>query len=74
MTIRPPCLNPGAPLNDCAAALYAAQVHNHVDLTGPWAGWRLRGRDLVTPDGQRISPQRLAGLLWRDESEQRLAN
>jgi hypothetical protein len=44
-----------------------------MDLTGPWAGWRLRGRELVSPDGQRICPQRLLGLLWREESERRLA-
>ena len=61
--MRPPCLSPGAPMNECASARYASQVHNHVDLTGPWAGWRLRGRDLVSPDGERISPQRLTGLL-----------
>lgn len=44
---------------------------NHVTLTGPWAGWRLAGRDLVAPDRQRISPERLRGLLWREESEAR---
>lgn len=62
-----------SPLNDCSAALYDAQVHNRIDLTGPWVGWRLRGRELVSPDGQRMSPQRLIGLLWREESEKRLA-
>jgi hypothetical protein len=29
---------------------------NHVQLTGPWAGWRLAGRDLVSPAGERVQP------------------
>ena len=33
----------------------------------------MAGRDLVAPDGQRINPQRLAGLMWRDAQELRLA-
>ena len=40
-----------------------------VDFDGDWHGWRLRGRHLVSPDGQRITRTRLEGLLWRDESE-----
>ncbi|MBE0315027.1 NAD(P)H-dependent oxidoreductase [Xanthomonas citri pv. punicae] len=31
---------------------------------GPWAGWRLAGRDLVAPTGERIPERRLRGLLW----------
>lgn len=73
MDTRPPCWPEGQPPNACAAALYAAKVHNHTELHGPWAGWQLRGRDLVAPDGQRISPERLRGLLWRQESEDRVA-
>ena len=26
-------------------------MRNHVRLHGPWAGWRLAGRDLVSPEG-----------------------
>lgn len=44
-----------------------------LDLIGEWYGWRLRGRHLVSPDGERITPERLRGLLWRDGSELRLA-
>ena len=44
-----------------------------IDLTEDWYGWRLRGRHLVSPDGQRMTRGRLAGLLWRDEMELRLA-
>lgn len=50
-----------------------AQVHQWIDLAGQWQGWKLRGRELVAPDGQRMSAQRLRGLLWRDEMELRRA-
>lgn len=73
MNTKPPCWRKGQRPNACAAALYDAQVHNHLQLHGPWAGWQLRGRDLVAPDGQRISPERLRGLLWRQDSEDRVA-
>lgn len=40
-----------------------------------WAGWRFTetGRQLVSPHGQRFTPERLAGLAWRIEAESRLA-
>ena len=41
----------------------AWKVHGALDLEGAWLGWRLRGRDLVSPDGDRISPERLRGLM-----------
>lgn len=44
-----------------------------IDLTDEWYGWRLRGRHLVSPDGERITRERLDGLLWRDAMELRLA-
>lgn len=44
-----------------------------IDLTGEWYGWRVRGRYLVSEDGQRIPQERLRGLLFRDASELRLA-
>jgi hypothetical protein len=44
-----------------------------MDFTEDWYGWRLRGRHLVSPDGQRMTRRRLEGLLWRDEMELRLA-
>jgi hypothetical protein len=31
-----------------------------------WYGWRLRGRHLVSDDGQRMTIDRLRGLLWGD--------
>ena len=70
--MRPPCWPDGQPCpNDCAAQLYERIVHNHTPLTGPWAGWRLAGRDLVSPAGDRIAPERLRGLLWRQQTEAR---
>lgn len=52
---RPPCWPMGAPCpNSCAQDLHRRVVTNHVELTGPWAGWRLAGRDLVAPSGERI--------------------
>ncbi|WP_407351559.1 DUF3653 domain-containing protein [Luteimonas sp. R10] len=50
---------------------YDRVVHNRCALHGPWKGWRLAGRDLVSPTGVRMSPQRLEGLAWRLELEQR---
>lgn len=44
-----------------------------MDLTDEWHGWRIRGRWLIDPDGQRIPLNRLRGLLWRDELELRRA-
>lgn len=54
-------------------AHYDRTVHNRTPLYGPWAGWRMAGRDLVAPDGARINPERLRGLAWRDEMELRRA-
>lgn len=71
---RPPCWPVGQPCpNPCAAALYDRTVYNRQHLSGPWTGWRMAGRELVSPDGDRITPERLRGLLWRQASEQRLA-
>lgn len=72
--MRPPCWPDGKPCpNTCAGDLHRRIVDNHVDLTGPWAGWRLRGRDLVSPTGDRVSPERMRGLMFRQQAEARLA-
>ena len=44
-----------------------------LDFDHEWYGWRLRGRHLVSPDGKRMTQERLRGLLWRDELELRRA-
>lgn len=71
--MQPPCLSPGVPMNDCARNLYAEKVLGHVDLSADWSGWRLRGRWLVSPEGERINPERLRGILFREAGEQRVA-
>lgn len=48
-------------------------MSDFVDFDGEWHGWRLRGRHLVSPSGQRITRERLNGLLFRDELELRRA-
>ena len=45
----------------------------NIDFDGEWYGWRLRGRHLVSEDGQRMTIERLRGLMWRDKMELRLA-
>lgn len=69
--MEPLCLIPGQPVNACARKIYAEKVLGHVDLSGDWAGWRLRGRWLISPEGDRINPQRLRGLMFRESHEQR---
>ncbi|HJR73606.1 MAG TPA: DUF3653 domain-containing protein [Luteimonas sp.] len=43
------------------------------DTPPEWRGFRFAGRYLVTPDGDRMTPQRLRGLAWRDAMELRRA-
>ncbi|WP_426282191.1 DUF3653 domain-containing protein [Lysobacter soli] len=43
-----------------------------MDFEDEWNGWRLRGRHLVSDDGQRMTIERLRGLMWRDKMELRL--
>jgi len=40
-----------------------------------WIGWRWSdsGRYLISPDGDKITAERLKGLLWRDHMELRRA-
>jgi len=59
---RPPCWPDAEPCPNNCAALHEREVYNHLDLTGPWQGWRFRGRYLVSPDGSRLTPERLLGL------------
>lgn len=42
-------------------------------LEGSFQGYRVSGNYIIAPDGQRITPTRLEGLLWRDAMELRLA-
>ena len=57
-----------------AESEYARVVHNKTPLYGPWAGWRMAGSWLVSPDGIRYTPERLRGMAWRQEASNRLNN
>jgi len=59
------------PLHRATTCTSARNRRHHQHLGGPWAGWRMAGRVLVSPDGDRITPERLRGLLWRHTLEQR---
>lgn len=69
--MQPPCLMPRVPLNECAKRLYAEKVLGHVDLGAEFAGWRIRGRWMISPDGDRITVERLRGLLFLELNERR---
>lgn len=47
-------------------------VYNKTALHGPWSGWRMAGRELVSPDGLRFTTERLRGLAFRLDAEARL--
>lgn len=55
-----------------SAAHHERVVHNRMPLYGPWQGWRMAGRDLVSPSGDRINQRRLVGILWVERCRQRL--
>jgi hypothetical protein len=43
-----------------------------VDLT-EWYGWKQRGRYLVSPEGDRLTLERMKGIAWRLDMEARLS-
>lgn len=71
--MQPPCLVPDIPMNHCARRLYDEKVLGHIDLGGDWAGWRLRGKWLISPDGDRINPLRMRGILFREAGDKRIS-
>ena len=44
-----------------------------VDLTGEWYGWKQRGRYLVSPEGDKLTLERMKGIAWRLDMEARLS-
>jgi len=71
---RPPCWPEGQPCpNACAEQYRNRVIRNQTPLYGEWAGWRMAGRCLVSPDGDRISPERLRGILFAEAGRQHLA-
>ncbi|MGS1079136.1 DUF3653 domain-containing protein [Pseudoxanthomonas beigongshangi] len=43
-----------------------------IDLDGEWYGWKQRGRYLVSPEGDRLTLERMKGLSWRLHMEERV--
>jgi len=50
---------------------YQVQVLGHLDLGNEWAGWRLRGKFLISPNGDRVMPGRLIGILVTESLRKR---
>lgn len=70
--LRPACWPEGQPCpNACARAQHERIVHNRHELQGPWHGWRFAGRELISPEGDRINAERLRGLLFAESLRQR---
>ncbi len=60
----PPCLQVLG-MNRCVRALYEWEVRGNEPLNGAWAGWRIAGDELVSPDGVRLT----LGMVKRLEYE-----
>lgn len=71
---QPPCYLRGTKPNACARALHDWNTAGIGPPHGPWQGWRIAGRSLVSPDGARLPVNRVLGLTWRQDAEQRIAN
>jgi hypothetical protein len=50
---------------------YDRIVYGKTVLYGHWVGWRIAGRDIISPDGDRICPERLRGLLFTERNRSR---
>lgn len=59
-------------VDQCTELIYALMVHNKTPLYGPWQGWRMAGRELVSPDGTRFTTERLRGMAWQQDASNRL--
>ncbi|HMB57479.1 MAG TPA: DUF3653 domain-containing protein [Arenimonas sp.] len=59
--------------NESARDHFMFEIYCHADLRGPWAGWKLRGAWLVSPDGDRINAQRLRRILFVEAMRKRIA-
>lgn len=45
-----------------------------IDLEGEWYGWKQRGRYLVSPEGDKLTLERMKGIAWKLHMESRLSN
>ncbi|GAA5008838.1 hypothetical protein [Pseudoluteimonas lycopersici] len=53
-------------------AHYQRVVYGTAPLYGPWHGWRTAGRYLVAPSGERLTVERVLGLLWAEKNRRRI--
>lgn len=44
--------------------MYNADVLQHIDLSGPWRGWKIRGMYLISPDRERVPVRELVGMVF----------
>lgn len=49
--------------DETLAYMRDAVLHQRIDLTGPWQGWKIRKQYLVSPDGDRIMMREIVGML-----------
>ncbi len=64
------CLESGNGMNRCAREVHDWHVHGTGPLYGAFAGWRIAGDELVSPNGDRMRARRLEWLM-REEWQQR---
>lgn len=47
--------------------IYQRTVENKTKLYGEWEGWRLAGKWLIAPNGQRMMQARVLGMAWAEK-------
>lgn len=57
--------------SESTEAHYDRIVYNQLSLTQEWQGWRLAGRMLIGPHGERFTPERLAAIAFADRAKKR---
>ncbi len=63
---RPPCWPEGAQLpNKCAERCHTQHVVGNYDLSGQFAGWKVRRNELVAPNGRRVRVEGLQKFMDR---------
>lgn len=66
--LRPHCwLDAGPCPNRCAAAHHDRVVYGRQALHGPWSGWRLTDREIITPERDRMPRDLLRFLIAREK-------
>jgi len=60
----PPCLVSGDRPSPCARTVMEQRIEGRYDLTGDFAGWKIRAGKLLGPGGAKFSPASLQAA-WR---------